>query len=234
MSDESIFSQDPAIEVEVESPVQQSTIPQELADLVGEGKKYRSVEDALRSIPHAQSHISKLEEEMKAVRDELQRRKTAEELLDEFKSSGFSEPQAQQAPSTVDLADLVDKTIEQREVKKRQAQNVDSVIKAFNDKFGEQAPAMYAQIAKDNGLSVQFLNSVAASSPVAVLKLAGISEQKVVTPSKTTGSVNTDSFIQNNPTSTLSARLPKAATTKDLVSAWRNAGQMVKQELNLN
>lgn len=51
------------------------------------------------------------------------------------------------------------------------------------------------------------------------------------TPSKTQSSVNTEGFSgqgQGN----LSAKLPKAATTKDLVQAWRNAGEMVKQDLN--
>ncbi len=32
-------------------------IPTEAAELVGDGKKYQSVEDALKSVPHAQKHI---------------------------------------------------------------------------------------------------------------------------------------------------------------------------------
>ena len=35
-------------------------IPTEAAELVGDGKKYSSVEDALKSVPHAQKHIQTL------------------------------------------------------------------------------------------------------------------------------------------------------------------------------
>ena len=71
---------------------QQNAIPTELAEFVGEGKKYQTVEDALKSIPHAQSHIQKLEEEMKQAREELAKRKAAEELLEESCSPGYGSP----------------------------------------------------------------------------------------------------------------------------------------------
>lgn len=226
MSEESIFSQDPAIEVEATTP--QFHLPQEAEELVGEGKKYKSVEDALKSIPHAQSHIQKLEEEAKALREEVARRKAAEELLEEFKVTRPTEPQVQPSLDTAQLAALVDQTLEQREAKKVAQSNINTVINTFNEKFGETAPQMYEKIAKDNGLSVQFLNSVAAKSPQAVLSLAGITKQTTV-PNKSTGSVNTDAFSQHSNVQQLSAKLPKGATTKDLVSAWRAAGEMVKQ-----
>ena len=58
-------------------------IPTEAQDLVGEGKKYSSAEEALRSVPHAQQHIKTLEEEMAELKEELSKRKTTQELLDE-------------------------------------------------------------------------------------------------------------------------------------------------------
>ncbi len=234
MSDESIFSQDPATNVEP-NPVPQISLPQEAVELVGEGKKYKSVEDALKSIPHAQSHIQKLEEEMKQMREELTKRKAAEELLEEFKVSGVTqEKPSSPALDTNQLAALVDQTLEQREAKKIAENNIKSVIDSFNAKFGESAPQMYEKIAADNGLSVQFLNSVAAKSPEAVFRLAGIYDKPQAVAGKTAGSVNTAALQQAQQPQTLSAKLPKGATTKDLVSAWKNAGQMVKQELGIN
>ena len=61
-------------------------IPTEAAELVGDGKKYQSVEDALKSVPHAQKHIQTLESELASVKEELTKRRTTEELLDEIKS----------------------------------------------------------------------------------------------------------------------------------------------------
>lgn len=239
MSEESIFSQDPATVVnenhsqsQIQAP--QFNLPPEVQELVGEGRKYKTAEDALRSLPHAQSHISKLEEEMKQMREELARRKAAEELLEEFRFPSPQEPQAQPQLDTNAIAALVDQTLEQREAKKTAQGNIDTVIQSFNEKFGEKAPEMYEKIAAENGLSVQFLNSVAAKSPQAVLNLAGILKQQVQpVPGKTGSSVNTESFSQHSNSGQLSAKLPKAPTTKDLVSAWRNAGTMVKQELGI-
>jgi hypothetical protein len=70
-----------------EQPVEQSTneavqtdtapktfeIPTEVQSLVGEGKKYQSPEDALKSVPHAQKHIETLESELAEAREELLR-----------------------------------------------------------------------------------------------------------------------------------------------------------------
>lgn len=231
MSEESIFSQTETDTIS-ENPQPQIQLPPEALDFVGEGKKYKSVDDALRSIPHAQSHIQKLEEEMKAMREELQRRKTAEDLLQEFKAP--SEPVQQPQLDANTLAALVDQTLEQREARRRQQDNISSVVNAFNEKYGESAPQVYEKIAKDNGLSIQFLNSVAATSPAAVLNLAGLMKQPEATPGKTTSSVNTAALSSNQQPHQLSAKLPKGATTKDLVSAWRAAGEMVKQDLGKN
>jgi vacuolar-type H+-ATPase subunit I/STV1 len=234
MSEESIFSQTEASEVEQQNPAPQITLPQEVADLVGEGRKYKSVEDALRSVPHAQSHIHKLEEEMQTMRDELTRRKTAEELLEEFRVPEPREVTPQPGLDPQSLAALVDRTLDQREAKKKQQDNTLTVVKSFNEKFGEKAPEVYEKIAADNGLSVQFLNSVAAASPAAVLKLAGIEVQKQAAPYRPTGSVNTEALSQTTNHAAPSAKLPKAATTKDLVNAWRNAGDAVRKELGIN
>ena len=70
----------------------QFQIPTEAVELVGEGKKYSSVEDALKSVPHAQKHIQTLESELATLKEELSKRKTTEELLDEIKSG--IQPQA--------------------------------------------------------------------------------------------------------------------------------------------
>ena len=48
-----------------------NTIPQELVDLVGENKKYKTVEDALKSVAPAQAHISKLEAELAQLKEQI-------------------------------------------------------------------------------------------------------------------------------------------------------------------
>ena len=226
MSDESIFSTDP-VEPVVQNPPTGISLPQEVAELVGEGKKYKSAEDALKSIPHAQSHISKLEEEMAQMREELAKRKAAEELLEEFKANGFKQEPTTVKSEPVDIESVVAKVLSQKEQQALAQSNQKQVVQAFDGKYGEKGEEMYIKLAEDAGMSVAELNLLAARSPKALFKLAGF-EQKESIPSKTQSSVNTEGF-QSTSSTNLSAKVPKGATTKDVVQAWRNAGEKVKQ-----
>lgn len=207
-------------------------IPTEAAELVGDGKKYQSVEDALKSVPHAQKHIQTLESELAAAREELAKRRTTEELLDEIKSG--IQPQVTPAGTEFDqdkLMQLVDQTLEVKERQRQAKTNASQVAAKFTEKFGNQAETVYKSIAAENGLTEQQLNSLAASSPNAVLKLAGLTEVKITPVSKPSSSVNTQALTQKVDPSTLSARVKQGATTKDLVNAWKIAGEKVKQNL---
>jgi hypothetical protein len=205
-------------------------IPTEAADLIGSGKKYQTAEEALKSVPHAQKHIQTLEQELATVKEELTKRKTAAELLDDIKSGLTQENTSQVVEFDQDkLVQLVNQTLSVKEKQKAAQDNTQAVASKFTEKFGEKAEEVYNTIAKESGLTVQQLNSLAASSPSAVLRLAGFDKTTTSTPTKSTGSVNTEQFNQTQNT-TLSAKVPKGATTKDLVSAWKIAGEKVKQQ----
>src|SRR4030043_1329496 len=90
-------STDPVVETPAIPSSPALNIPTEIAELVGEGKKYKSVEDALKSVPHAQQHIQTLEEENARIKAELVARRTTEEILEEIRSGG--QPAQPQAPA---------------------------------------------------------------------------------------------------------------------------------------
>ena len=56
-------------------------LPDEALDLIGEGKKYGSVEAALKALPHAQKHIATLEAEAQALREQLAKEKALVESI---------------------------------------------------------------------------------------------------------------------------------------------------------
>ena len=206
-------------------------IPTEAQEFVGEGKKYKSPEDALRSVPHAQEHIKTLEAELAEAREELTKRRTTQELIDELKSGNQAEPTAQQPALDTDrLEELVSRTLEERELQKAAKTNASSVASKFTEKYGAQAEEAYNQIAKENGLSIQQLNNLSATSPNAVLRLAGIDGKVPTTVGKPTSSVNTEA-LKPSTNSELSAKVPRGASTKDLVKAWKAAGEKVKSQL---
>ena len=208
-------------------------IPTEAAELVGDGKKYSSVEDALKSVPHAQKHIQTLESELATLKEELMKRRTTEELLDEIKSGVQPKENPQGVEFDQDkLMQLVDQTLEVKERQRLAKSNASQVAAKFTEKFGTEAENVYKSVAKDNGLSEQQLNSLAASSPNVVLKLAGLAEAKIAPVSKSSSSLNTQALTQKVDSSTLSARVKQGATTKDLVNAWKVAGEKVKLNLS--
>lgn len=233
MTEETIF--EPSTnEVQVQDPQpNEVSLPTGLEDLVGSGKKYQTVEEALKSVPHAQKHIQTLEQEMAQLKEELTKRKTAAELLDEVKSGFLPEntPQAVEFDQDT-LVRLVDQTITQKEQQKLAKENANSVVNKFREVYGEQAETVYTTLAKESGLSLSQLNTLAATSPNAVLKLAGFDKKSSI-PGKTSSSINTESLKSaNTGNQELSARVPKGATTRDLVTAWRAAGEKVKQNLS--
>ena len=213
-------------EAQVAAPSTALEIPTEAQAYVGEGKKYKNPEDALKSVPHAQEHISTLEAELAEVKEELTKRKTASELLDEIRSGTNQEATASEVNHD-DIEQLINSTLANRESAKTAKLNANSVADKFTEQYGAEAQTAYNQIAKEAGLSVQQLNNLAATSPNAVLKLSGLSDKKVQT-SSTSGSINTESLKATETGALTSARVKQGASTKDLVSAWKRAGEISK------
>jgi hypothetical protein len=210
----------------------QFQIPTEAADLVGSGKKYQSVEEALKSVPHAQKHIQTLESELAAAREELAKRRTTEELLDEIKSGIQPKNDIPSGEISQDMLEkLVSETVEAKERQKAAQQNAKYVASKFTEKYGDKAEEVYKSIARESGLTEQQLNELSARSPGAVIKLAGLVPTQPNTVSKPTSTVNPEAVAANSDPSQLSAKVKKGATTKDVIDAWRIAGQKVKQNL---
>ncbi len=230
MTDQTIFNDDQSVNTNVPPVVQPATptIPQELVEFVGEGKKYASVEAALKSVPHAQSHIQKLEQELAQSKAELEKRKAAEELLEDIKK-GITQPG--DTPPKVDLSqdvvsEIVKKVIQKEKVEEIALSNQQSVVSSFTQAFGENAEAKFVEIAKENGLSIEQFNQLAATSPEAVLKLAGLKKQTQPV-GYSTGSINTQAINQPKQPETASIRVKPGASTKDVMAAWQAAGEKV-------
>lgn len=206
-------------------------IPTEVQELVGEGKKYRSPEDALKSVPHAQQHIQTLETELATLREELNNRRTTQELLDELKSGMNHEQQtAPQDMQQDNVMALVQQAIQQNEVSKTSKANADNVAKQFQTVYGSEAEKVYNKLAADSGLTVAQLNTLATTSPSVVIKLAGL-DSKTTNVTKSSSDVNTEAYNSQTAPAEVSARVSGKGSTKDLVRAWQAAGEKVKRQL---
>lgn len=221
MTDSTIFEGDPATPAPVVPQAPQ--VPDHLKDLVGEGKKYASVEDALKSIPHAQAHIQRIEDENKRIRDELARAAAAEEtykkLMDSMNQDPPATPAAPMGMDEASVADLLERKLAEREMMKEQTANVTRVKDALVGKYGDKAQEVYEAKAKELGVGVSFLNDIVRRSPKAAEELFGIK----AAPSGGTippGSVNT-AALPARPHDPKPVRGPLSGG--DLMEAWRRA-----------
>ena len=202
----------------------------EIAALVGEGKKYATVDLALASIAPAQAHIEKLEAAANS-------RETVETLLEEIKinqTKGTTEPE-KGGLGQKDVAQIVQQQLAQQAQNNAATSNVDRVQDAFVSKFGaENANVAYAKLAKEAGLSVLQFHEITKAAPEVVLKLAGLTTIAPIT-GHVSSDVNTQSLEANKSDDVMSAKIDPKDIGKgsSVVSAWNNAGVNAKKKLGI-
>ena len=238
MTDSTIFTEEtPPVEPVVQNPSANIELPPEVSEYVGDGKKYKTLQDALKSIPHAQTYIQKLEKDLEDAKTEAAKAIAMDELLEEIRKRGSEavplvSPQATPQATTppVDINKAVEEALSRKEAQRIAATNRQAVINAFQQAYGTEGEAYYLKLAQENNMPLEVMNQLAITSPEAVLKLAGIKKAPASVP-KPSSSVNTEA-LNNTQQTPLSAKVPLVgATTKDVTNAWRNAGLKVQQNL---
>ena len=203
-------------------------------------QKYRSIEDALVGLRHAQEFIPKLkdekrkeEEELQRLREEVAKLKALEDTVAELASQRASSPTSDgMTPDAV--AALVQKTLQDTQIKQTQEQNLNSVVSVMRDKFGDKAETVFYEKAQEMGLTVTEINELAAKTPKAVLTMLGVSgdgahKQPQFNPTK--GTVNTTTLTPKPTTflSTPTKSVMLGATTRDVLEASQDAKKMAEE-----
>lgn len=215
MTEQSVFGNDqdpnPADNNADQAPAAsaaQPTIPDALTGLVGEGKKYSSVEAAVSSLPHKELHIGKLEAENEAMRiqleeakRELDRASKVDEILNQMSSPSLEQEKGNnnlnsQPLDTAAITDSVLAQLEQRNTQAIAAKNKADVELHMQSKYGlEKSQQMVNAKAAELGVGVDFLMELAAKSPKAFYTQLGVDAQPASPQSvPTDSSVNTESL----------------------------------------
>lgn len=199
-------------------------LPDELAGLIGEGKKYATVEAALKSVPHAQKHIEQLEREMKELREKAEKAAALDDVyktVQDMLAQGGKPPAGGLAETDIDV--LLDRKLQAREAQQRAKENTALVKNVLVEQFGERAADVYKEKAAALGIGVEFLNDLCGKSPKAALELLGVKSQaKPTGATPPTGSINSAALD-------LTKQPPKpkpvmgGASTSEVLAAWRAA-----------
>lgn len=210
-----------------------SVVPPELAEYVGVGKKYATVDDVHKAFPNAQKHISTLEEENRLIKEELAKRKTAEELLNDIQNNIAPVRSGDPIPPKVDMPDissLVKQEVERFKTQETYASNQKIVVEELTKVYGDKAREKYAALANDLGVTKEALNQLALTSPTAFFKLAGITPQA---PTKS-GVLNSDVTLVNTaPKDIPTSRVPLNGSAKDDALAIARAREHVMKNYSL-
>lgn len=151
--------------------------------LVGEGKKFKTVDDLARGKAAADAHVSNLEKELAELRSELSTRLTVEDFVSKLKVGQYStesESGNNQTREPVDPPSNENKMSLQEEVQKalraelekssREA-NIAKAKQALKERLGDNYNEKLQKIAEGLGVKPEFLSSMAASSPEGLVKV---------------------------------------------------------------
>lgn len=206
--DQSVFAPTQETNPPVSDNNTEGTSQNPLEEWIGEGKKYKSPDDALASIPHAQKHISTIEAEnleLKRQIDELSTKGgSIDKVLELLQQREQSSSQDSATAGTIDedaLSRMVEQVVDKRSVEQKRKDNLDKAETTARQLFGDKAANVVSEKAKSLGVNVDFLQGIAENSPSAFIKL--ISEQDANPTNHdrgaglTNSSVNTESLGNN-------------------------------------
>lgn len=154
--------------------------------LVGEGKKYANVNEAVKALAHAQTFIETLKGDNAHLKNELQSRITMEEFLERSNRSNSANPPSEppvtpptstgNVPSGLSKDEVMQIAIEAMKAETTKAtreRNVTETLGKLQEAFGDDYKAKVSEKAKELGVGTEFLSSLAGQSPKAFLELVG-------------------------------------------------------------
>lgn len=169
--------------------------------LVGEDKKFKSPEELAKGKWEADNYISTLEKQMDALRTELDKRETADEIADRIRSQladrtpsnsqsnqsggengADSDDQTQTTQgfdglSKEDLIKLLDERLDQKDKLSKSQRNRQEVSKVLDEKIGATAKKFLQDKAVELGVTLEYLQQQAEVSPKAFYNLVGLNQQ---------------------------------------------------------
>src|SRR4249919_2339226 len=140
MSNENLFDDVTQTSGEIEQQPGADLLPDNVKDLIGPDKKYKTVAKALEALGHSQEHIARIEEDNRLLREKAEKvvdsntlYETVQELLKKDRETHGS--------ASLDVASveaLLDRKLTQRETRQMQDGNAQNVKDALVKKYGSK------------------------------------------------------------------------------------------------
>jgi hypothetical protein len=176
-----------------------------LEQLVGEGKKFKTIEDlakgkieADRFIEHKNKEFDEIREDLLKVRAENIAKDKLEELLAKRNlptdTTVTDTAPVEKSLRPEDLDGLLEQKLSQREMQKIEKANLDKVEKRLEEQFGHNASKVLKDKLTSLNMSYEDLKFLAKRSPDAVFNTLNLNQPRDISQSPPRGSLRTDSF----------------------------------------
>jgi hypothetical protein len=172
--DKSLFSADDQSATLNQTPNQTAaakqgdTLSESVAILVGEGRKYKTIDDLAKAYLNADEFVEKLKGENATLREELTKAKTLDDVLKRLKdepSAGTQDRSDQsQGLTAQDVAKIVSNAITGHETAKIRQANLQASDAAMKKLYGDKAAEVFAKAATTPELR-KALTELASVSP---------------------------------------------------------------------
>jgi hypothetical protein len=200
---------------------------------VGEGKKYASVADALKALAAGQEHISKIEKENAALREQATKTvdpsETAKLVKELLEAERTGTPPVVAAIDPEVIVKAVDSVVTAKEAEREFKANELAVEADLTKKFGEKAREVVDKAAAELGLSTQEMRELVRRKPALARKALGLDAQAVAPTVPFMSSVNVNTLTPAAPTQPKPVMF--GATTSEIATSWQYAGTLAKQKL---
>ncbi len=156
-----------------------------LSDLVGEGKKYKTMEDLARSRLEADSFIEKLKNENAALREAISTETDPAEMLRLLEqrrlnakkgSENAVNSQSNQSPVAPLSEERVLELLSERDRKLQQEKNRQLFDSTLANTFGSKTAEVVTKRLSDLGMDKQTFDNLALSNPQAALRVLGLKD----------------------------------------------------------
>lgn len=114
-----------------------------VAALVGEGKKYKTVDDLAKAYINADTFIETLKAENRELKEKTVAAKTVDDVLERLQQQQTKTSSDPSAPSASDIAKLVEQTVTGLETQKVKVGNLKVADTKMKELFGEKAAEVF-------------------------------------------------------------------------------------------
>jgi len=180
-----------------------TTQPSVVDQLVGEGKKFKTIEEALQGKIEADNFIEEQKAKIDSLEAQVNKDDRLDELLKQLQDKAITPvvetettPEGTPKLEVDDLKSLVDSALKEHEKEGIRSKNLSIVEQELEKNFGTEAEAEVLKKVKELGVSKETLSTMAGESPAAFLTLMGTPPTKSSNPI-VSGDVKVPDFVNS-------------------------------------